>query len=160
MSGNFTNDGVLIAKVMRDHLNTWEKRPVDFLLEDLGKYTPSMMIQQLAAAQKIRSYVNGSYIGSWNFAIYIRVCAEDTSSRLNASGCLEELANWLQARDDTGAYTNLPIIDENRKAMKIEMTSTPSLAARYENGVEDYQALFTLEYQVRRNNNVDRSSDK
>lgn len=146
----FTNDGVLIAKVMRDHLNTWQKRPVNFLLEDLGKEVPSLMLQQLSAAEKKKSYVNGSYIGVWNFAVYIRVNVLDTASRLDAVGCLEELANWLQEKNDKGAYAHLPQIDQNRTATKIETTSTPSIAARYEDGTEDYQALFTLEYQARR----------
>lgn len=150
MERNFTNDGVLIAKVMRDHLNTWQKRPAVFKLEDLGKDAPSLAIQQLAAAEKKRAYVNGSYIGVWHFAVYIRINAFDTASRLDAVGCLEELAKWLQESDDKGAYVNLPVIDKNRTATKIEMTSTPSIAAKYEDGTEDYQALFTLEYQVRR----------
>lgn len=146
----FTNDGVLIAKVMRDHLNTWQKRPANFLLEDLGKEAPSLMLQQLSAAEKKKSYINGSYIGVWNFAVYFRVNALDTASRLDAVGCLEELANWLQEKNDKGAYAHLPQIDQFRTATKIETTSTPSIAARYEDGTEDYQALFTLEYQVRR----------
>lgn len=146
----FTNDGVLIAKVMRDHLNTWQKRPVNFLLEDLGKEVPSLMLQQLSAAEKKKSYINGSYIGVWSFAVYFRVNALDTASRLDAVGCLEELANWLQEKNDKGAYAHLPQIDQLRTATKIEAASTPSIAARYEDGTEDYQALFTLEYQVRR----------
>lgn len=146
----FTNDGVLIAKVMRDHLNTWQKRPVNFLLEDLGKEVPSLMLQQLSAAEKKKSYINGSYIGVLNFAVYIRVNALDTATRLDAVGCLEELASWLQEKNDKGAYAHLPQIDQYRTATKIETTSTPSVAARYEDGTEDYQTLFTLEYQVRR----------
>ncbi len=145
-----TNDGVLIAKVMRDHLNGWPQRPATIMLEDLKKDVPSMMIQQLAAAEKKREYVNGSYIGVWNFALYIRVDGTDTASRLDAIGCLGEAYEWLSQKDENGAYSNLPIIDDSRTATKIEMSSTPSLAARYEGGVEDYQAIMSLEYKVRR----------
>lgn len=150
MEKTFTNDGVLIAKVMRDHLNSWAKKPTDFMLEDLGKKAPSLMLQQLSAAEKKRTYINGSYIGSWNFAIYIRIDAKDTASRLDAIGCLEELSKWLQQKDSKGEYVNLPLIDTDRTATKIEMTTTPSIAARYEDGKEDYQAIFSLEYQARR----------
>lgn len=146
----FTNDGVLIAKVMRDHLNSWTKKPTDFMLEDMGKKVPSLMLQQLSAAEKKRTYINGSYVGSWNFAIYIRIDAKDTASRLDAIGCLEELSKWLQEKDSKGEYVNLPFIDTDRIATKIEMTTTPSIAARYEDGTEDYQAIFSLEYQARR----------
>lgn len=146
----FTNDGVYIAKVMRDHLNTWQKKPVEFLFEDLGKSVPSMMIQQLAAAEKKHIYINGSYIGQWMFAVYIRIAGEDTASRFDAVGCLNELSKWLQEKDENGDFVNLPMIDDDRTATGIEMTTTPSLAARYEDGTEDYQAIYVLEYKVRR----------
>lgn len=150
MENLFTNDGVLIAKVMRNHINTWSKKPTNIFLEDFGKDVPSMMIQQLSAAEKKKSYVNGSYIGAWSFAVYLRISAKDTASRLDAIGCLEELSNWLQLRDDKGSFVNLPVIDSYRTATKIEMATTPSIAARYEDGTEDYQAVFSLEYKVRR----------
>jgi hypothetical protein len=150
MAKIFTNDGVLIAKVMRDHLNSWTKRPTDFKLEDLGKKVPSLMIQQLSAAEKKRTYINGSYIGVWNFAVYIRINALDTSSRLDAISCLEELSKWLQSKNNKGEYVNLPFIDLHRTATQIEMTTTPSIAARYDDGTEDYQAIFSLEYQATR----------
>lgn len=151
MSRVFTTDGVIIAKIMKDHLNSWDKKPVDFLLEDLGKESPSLMIQQLAAAEKRRTYIDGSYIGVWNFAVYFRINGEDTRTRLDATGCLEELSEWLSEKDDKGSYVNLPTIDDNRKAIKIELTSSPAIAVRYDDGTEDYQALFSLEYKVRRN---------
>lgn len=150
MARVFTNDGVLIAKVMKDHLNGWPKKPVTIMLEDLGKEVPSMMLQQLSAAEKKREYVNGSYIGVWNFALYIRVSGNDTASRLDAIGCLNEAAEWLTQKDKDGSFSNLPVIDDSRTATKIEMSSTPSLAARYEDGTEDYQAIMSLEYKVRR----------
>lgn len=150
MEKTFTNDGVLIAKVMRDHLNSWPKKPTDFVLEDLGKKVPSLMLQQLSAAEKKKTYINGSYIGLWNFAVYVRINAKDTASRLDAIGCLEELSKWLQDTNTKGEYINLPYIDTNRTATKIEMTTTPSIAARYDDGTEDYQAIFSLEYQARR----------
>ena len=55
MAKIFTSDGVYIAKSVKDHLNTWEKKPADILLEDFEKEAPSMMLQQLAAAEKSAS---------------------------------------------------------------------------------------------------------
>ena len=45
-------DEVIIAKIMRDHLNSWPKKPAVFMLEDIDKDAPSLMIQQLASAEK------------------------------------------------------------------------------------------------------------
>ena len=151
MARVYTNDGVIIAKAVRDHLNTWEKLPVQIMLEDLGTDVPSMMIQQLSAAEKKRAYINGSYIGVWNFAVYMRVDGVDTASRLDASACLNELADWLTELDSENCFANLPTIDSNRQPTGITVTSTPSIAMRYENGIEDYQVIFSLEYKVRRN---------
>lgn len=146
----YTNDGVVIAKVMKDHLNSWDKKPVDIRLDDLETFAPSMMLQQLSAAEKKKSYVNGSYIGIWNFAVYMRVSCDDTASRLDAIACLTELAEWLTEIDEKGVFKRLPEIDEKRTATSIALTATPSVAARYENGTEDYQMLMSLEYFTRR----------
>lgn len=146
----FPTDSVLIAKAMKDYLNTWPRKPAFFKLEDLGKDVPSLMIQQLAAAQEVKSYINGSYIAVWNFAVYVRVSGEDTASRLDAIACLNDLADWLTEKDEDGNFVRMPVIDDKRKPTNIEMTTTPSIAARYDDGIEDYQAIFSLEYKVRR----------
>ncbi len=146
MAKVYTNDGVMLAKIMRDHLNLWPDRPADITLEDFGRETPAMMLQQLAAAEKKRSYVNGSYVGGWTFAVYIRIDATDTASRLDALQALENLFNWLDARDDDNSFLHLPTIDEHRTATQILMPNTPSVAVKYDNGMEEYQAIFEMEY--------------
>lgn len=146
----YTNDGVMIARVMKDLLNSWQKKPVEIQLNDIGTRVPGMMLQQLAAAEKKKAYVNGSYIGEWNFAVYMRVRNIDTASRLDAISCLTELAEWLTEQNSEGVYLHLPVIDDDRTAVGITLSSTPSIAARYENGTEDYQVLMALEYIVKR----------
>ena len=146
----FTNDGVLISKVMRDLIASWPRIPVKLLMEDPGREGPCMVLQQLSAAEVLKTYVNGSYIGVWNFAVYVRINAEDTATRFDAVSILEELGAWMSEKDSYGRYKNLPVIDEIRVATKIEMTNTPSIANRGDDGVEDYQALFSLEYKARR----------
>ena len=147
----YTKDGVVIARVMRDLLNTWPDKPVEIRLDDLGAKAPSMMLQQLQAAEKRKSYVNGSYIGVWNFAVYMRVYCNDTVSRLDATACLNDLSDWLTEMTSDGKFVRLPVIDDRRSATSIALTATPSVAARYENGTEDYQMLMSLEYFSRRN---------
>lgn len=150
MAKFYTNDGPYIAEAMKDHLNSWPKKPCEIRLEDLDKDGVSMMLQQLASAEKRKTYIDGSYLGVWPFAVYIHIQAEDTASRLDATGCLWELAEWLRTKDAKGEYVNLPSFDEQRQATRIELTNTPSIAARYEDDSEDYQALFELEYTYHR----------
>ncbi len=146
MAKVYTTDGVLLAKVMRDHLNDWPDKPADILLEDFDRDNPSMMLQQLSAAEKVRPYIDGSYIGVWNFSVWVRIDATDTASRLNALGCLSKLYEWLDARDDDNRHIHLPVIDTNRTATQILMPNAPSVVEKIDNGVEVYQAVMQLEY--------------
>ena len=146
----FTSDGVVIAKVMRELLNRWPEKPCEIMLESIDKKAPSMMLQQLASAEKIKQYVDGSYIGAWNFAVYIRVGGRHNASRYDAFAALDKLGTWLTARDSSGSFTHLPEIDSTRIATSIEMSSTPSIASMNEDGTEDYQAIFSLEYKFKR----------
>ena len=146
MPAEYTNDGVNLSKVMLDHLNGWTAKPARFILDDFEKDPPSLMLQQLAAATVVRKYVNGSYIGNWMFSIEMRVSGEDTASRLSATNCLNDIEKWLTQKDQDGNYTNFPVIDENRAVTSIEMTTLPAIAARYDGGASDYQAIFSLEY--------------
>lgn len=146
MSKTYTNDGVLLIDIMRKHLNKWPDKPATVKIEDFDRDTPSMMIQQLAAAEKRSSYINGSYVGAWTFAVYIRVAANDTATRLDALRSLTNLYYWLSQRDDSNDYSNLPYIDDNRTATRILLLNNPSVAAKYDNGIEDYQAVLELDY--------------
>lgn len=150
MPTTYSTDGVILAKVMRDYLNTWAKRPCDIRLEELTNKTPCMMLQQLSSAEVLRNYINGSYIGRWDFAVYIRVSGKDTASRFDAIACLDNLSAWLTEVDQLGAFVRLPIIDACRQATAIRLSGSPSLAARYEDGTEAYQAIYRLEYKFSR----------
>lgn len=146
MAKFYESENVLIPRELRKHLNTWPNKPVEIQAEVTGKAVPAMMMQQLSAVERKRTYINGAYIGTFAFAVYVAIDAEDTASRLDALAVLQDLDLWLSQQDDTGAYVNLPDLGECRQAIKIQMSSSPSIAARLDNGVEEYQALFSLEY--------------
>jgi len=143
----YCNDGVMLAKVIRDHINeNWKQKPAKIVLGDFAQSPPSLMLQELAHAEVVRPYINGSYIGQWSFAVYMRINAEDSAARLSASTALNELAEWFRMKDASGAFLNLPVIDRYRTATKIDMSTTPALAAQFDGGIEDYQAVYQLEY--------------
>ena len=142
----YTTDGVYIAAALIDHLNSWADKPCEIKLEDFSKHPPSMMMQQLSGSYKLRSYVNGSYLGEYPFAVYIRIEGVDTESKYDATGCLLGLAKWFNEKNADGTRKNLPELTDGCKAIKIELESLPSLAARYNDGTEDYQALFKMQY--------------
>ena len=129
----------VVAQKVLDHLNTWPEKPVNFELEDLDKYPIAMMMQQLAGKTQEKKFVNGTKIVSWPFAIFVRVQANANNSKISAISLLNELDEWL-------ADTELPELGDDREAQKFEMTALPSLAGTYDNGTQDYQAVFSLTY--------------
>jgi hypothetical protein len=131
---------------MLDHINSWPNKPAACVLEDLDAREPCLILQQLAGAEVKRRYITGSYVGSWPFAVYARVNAKDTAARLDASKILHDLNKWFNERNRIGEFWHLPKIDPDRTAIKITMTTLPAIAERFDSGVEDYQAIFELEY--------------
>lgn len=102
----------------------------------------TMSMQQLAGTRILRRYIDGSFVGQWPFAVYVRMSASDTAKKFNAVSTLEDLNEWLSSEQ-------LPDLGIGRTANKFEMTALPSIAATYDDGSVDYQAIFQLEYKQR-----------
>ena len=133
-----------IARDMRAFLNGWTEKPVpSFSIEQLTTAPPAMMFQPLSGSKVLRKYIDGSFIGSWPFAVCFRVNQTDTAVKLSAYDTLEKVASWLTS----GV---LPELGGAKIPLKIEQTSTPSQIAVYDDGTEDYQVLFALEYKQRK----------
>lgn len=135
---NGSSLNVAIARDMLAHLNSWPDKPVRFTIEELPNKVPAIMLQPLPNSGVVRKYIDGSFIGQFTFAVYYRVDQTDTKKKLSAYETLEALARWLETSE-------LPVLNGNRKATKLEQTTTTSLAMMDE-GIEDYQTIFALEY--------------
>lgn len=133
-----------IVKSILDHINAWNEKPCAIRLEEMTKKptTFSMVLQQLSGTVIERKYVDGSFIGAFPFAVYIRFPAADTAKHVQASGYFQQLEAYLRS-------TALPDIGQNRTATTIDMTTLPSVAGIYEDGSADYQAVFRLQYKQR-----------
>lgn len=130
---------IVVAKHMQDHLNSWPNKPTFIELEHLEKKPFAMMIQLLAGKPQEKSYVDGTKIIQWPFAVYARIRGDDSKGRYDAVQTLTDLDEWVSSAP-------LPDLGKWREAQKIEMTSLPSLAATYDDGTQDYQAVFSLKY--------------
>lgn len=137
-------DDQLIAKSVYDHLNAWPEKPCQIRLElmDKAPIAFTMSMQQLSGTRVLRRYIDGSFKGAWPFAVYVRMSASDTAKKFNAVSILETLNQWLMSAD-------LPQLGTGRTASGFEMTALPAIAATYEDGSVDYQAVFQLEYKQR-----------
>lgn len=134
----------LIAKAIYDHLNQWPEKPCQIRLEMMDKapIAFTMSMQQLSGTRILRRYIDGSFKGAWPFAVYVRMAASDTAKKFDAVSVLETLNQWLMTQP-------VPDLGTGRTATRFEMTSLPSIAATYEDGSTDYQAIFQLEYKQR-----------
>ena len=140
----FTNDGSYLVQTLLEKVNDWSGKPCEIRLDELGEQPPCAYVTR---ARVVRQYVDGSYIGILAFAVYIRVNSQDTRTRLDATGVLNSLGDWLEARDeDTREYKNLPQYTNDTQARSIEMTATPAIATRYDIGYEDFQVIFEMQY--------------
>ena len=88
-----------IARRMLDHINAWENKPASFTLENIEKKAPAAMILQLATSGKLRTYINGSYIGVWSFAVYLRLNKADTSAKLDVLDLYEDLLAYFKSAE-------------------------------------------------------------
>lgn len=142
-------DDAIIAKSVYDHLNAWPEKPCAIRLEMMDKapIAFTMSMQQLSGTRIMRRYIDGSFTGAWPFAVYVRMSASDTAKKFNAVSILETLNSWLM-------QAAVPDLGADRVANRFEMTALPSIAATYEDGSVDYQALFQLEYKQRSDFNV------
>lgn len=134
----------LIAKSVYNHLNQWPEKPCQISLEMMDKapIAFTMSMQQLSGTRIMRRYIDGSFTGAWPFAVYVRMAASDTAKKFDAVSVLETLNQWLMTQP-------VPDLGTGRTATRFEMTSLPSIAATYEDGSTDYQAIFQLEYKQR-----------
>lgn len=136
-----TNDGIYLSGLMLDFINTFERKPAQVNLEEFSEEVPSMVLQQLSSAVIEKQYIKKDcYIGNWAFAVYIRIKNADTKDRIDAGGCLSDLAEWFR-------YSAKPDLSGiHKEAIGIEMTASPHKSAIYEDGTEEWQVVFMLRY--------------
>ena len=101
----------------------------------------SMWLFAAAAPFKTREFINGAYEAQFQFSLQYRTAPACSEERLEAMEALHALAE----RAESGA---LPELGGRMNAVCVERASPAVMAARYEDGTEDYQILMALTYQV------------
>ena len=131
-----------IARSMLDYLNEWPNKPARFTLEGIAKEAPSATILQLPTSGVVKKYIDGSYIGMYNFAVYIRLNKADTSEKLEVLDLYDDLMEYFKsdAKPDLG---------DGATTKEFVLLSTPALAVTYDDSSEDYQATYRLVYKAK-----------
>lgn len=126
-----------IARSMLKHLDNWPNKPGDVELEDISKDAPSIMLMHIPTAGVVRKYVNGSILGEWCFAVYLRINKADISDKLTVFDLYADLWKYLTENE-------LPVLMNGAVPVRFEQLNTPSQTASYDNGTEDYQTNYRL----------------
>ncbi len=109
--------------------------------EYLSSYT-SMGLFSAAAPVKTKSFISGAYEAQFQFSLQYRTAAASSEDRLNALDTLSAIAAWAEQSQ------SLPKMGRGLRAIQVERSSPAVLAARYDDGSEDYQILMVLSYQA------------
>lgn len=136
---------VQAANALLDWLNEYgalprrvEKIETEFLADGT-----SMGLFAAEAPFKVREYISGAYDAQYLFALQYRTAAASSEERFAAMDELNRIAGWAEERTDK------PELGPGRRMTGVERRSQAALAARYEDGTEDYQILMAMTYEVR-----------
>ena len=126
--------------ISRAVLSWLKKHNPDIEFEYLPPERSGMSLTTIQGAYKTAQYIDGSYEAQYQFGILYRSLPTDSEERLDAESELNKLGEW--------AEENWPDLGDGKNVTTVQRTSSASLLARYDDNVEDYQILMTMEYEV------------
>lgn len=132
-----------VARALLAWLNAWAPLPrrVERIEAEYLSNGTSMGLFAAAAPFKTREFISGAYEAQFQFSLQYRTAPACSEERLEAM----EVLNSLAGRAESGT---LPTLGGGMNAVCVERASPAVVAARYDDGSEDYQILMTLTYQV------------
>lgn len=137
-----------VMECVRNWLTTYPELKgrvdVDFLDEDADAYS----IDTVPCKELVKRYRDGSTVKQFQFVIASRrVYEQNIGMNLENLKFFEDLTAWIENK---AAEKQLPIMDNNRTALNIEVTSTAYPFVVSEDGKARYQLQVTLYYFTRR----------
>ena len=131
-----------ISRAMMVWINANPDLPVARVnYEQLEADTDGMALSTIQGARIVRKYIVGGHEGEYQFKLIYRLKpGKSNDARLTADEVLNAIGTW--------AKTNPPALGDGLRLLSIDATTRGSLFAIYENGDEDHQILFKLNYEV------------
>ena len=106
----------------------------------IGEET-AMALSTIQGTYITKQYILGGYQAEYQFKLIYRIKPGNSNDRrLEADELLNHFGDW--------ARKNLPDLGDGVRALKVEPTTQSSKFASYEGGIEDYQILMKLTYEV------------
>jgi hypothetical protein len=132
------SDEVQLAPVVYELVASLTELDVSYEQLPTGReQLPCVSVQTLTGTPVDRRYKDGSYIGLYRFAVYIRQTTEDNASRLDGAKAMTRLAADIVA--------SAVALSEPFVFWSIEQDTLPVKVEAHE-AYDDWQATFTLRY--------------
>mgnify|MGYP006978589888 FL=1 len=134
-----------ISRSMNVWVNTFPEKPVTMIKYEsldiaIGEET-AMALSTIQGTYITKQYILGGYQAEYQFKLIYRIKPGNSNDRrLEADELLNHFGDW--------ARKNLPDLGDGVRALKVAPTTQSSKFASYEGGIEDYQILMKLTYEV------------
>ena len=132
----------LVSRKLLLWLNSYPNKPTNRIDYEYLSETYGLAISTIQAAYKLRQYIAGGYRAQYQFKIVFRTIPTTNDERLAAEELVNSIGSWASEH-----YKDL-LLGDGIKVISVARDTVGALFARYEGGVEDYQILMNLVYEV------------
>lgn len=133
-----------VRKFLRQYPELKGRLDVDFLDENEDTYS----LDTIPSTEIVKKYRDGSTVRQFQFAVASRrLYDQNIEQNLDNLDFFEKLTEWVENKM---AARELPVMDNDRTALKIEVTSSAYPFIVSEDGKARYQIQMRLEYFKRR----------
>lgn len=136
------DEQTFVSRTLFNWLNRFPDKPVGKINFEYLQDRDGMAISTIQSAYKVRQYITGDYQAQYPFKVVYRTRPSTNDERLQAEEMLNQIGEWAAAN-----YDSLDL-GANKRVVSISRDTAAALFARYEGGMEDYQILMNLTYEV------------
>jgi hypothetical protein len=135
-----------IISALQTYIKTYSdlKTGAPVWVDYLGLTPTEYAIIPLPGARIVESFIDGSSIREYPFALQSTESTADDLERLETNGFFEAFADWLESQSESDV---LPTLDSGQSAIKIEATGWGYLFEQGESETGIYNIQCMLQYE-------------
>ncbi len=135
-----------IISALQTYIKTYSdlKTNAPVWVDYLGSTPTEYAIIPLPGSRIVESYIDGSSIREYPFALQSSESTADDLERLETNGFFETFADWLESQSEDGI---LPTLDSGQTAIKIEATGWGYLFEQGQSQTGIYNIQCVLQYE-------------
>ena len=135
-----------IISALQTYIKTYSnlKTGAPVWVDFLGNLPTEYAIIPLPGARIVESFIDGSSIREYPFALQSAESTADDLERLETNGFFEAFADWLESQSESDV---LPTLDSGQSAIKVEATGWGYLFEQGESQTGIYNIQCVLQYE-------------